>query len=386
MLTALDFPEELLYADAAMWLRDDGGGSARVGLHFFAIDRDAAEVVHVRLPVSGAKLVRGEPFGHVDFGDGTVDLIAPVTGQVLCANPDLRDEPQLLRRDPFGKGYLLDVENIDKAELDALLGRDDAWARYGRFEPPGPLRAEMKVEAGRPWWSTFAARYGDKVIARARLVPALANEIFVPDWEVGDTWRIETKVGPLARRFVYRVEGPTRLAGEEATRVRVIEEPEEGRPAPQFERVLYFREDDFTLAAWDRVPAADRSVAFRTWNERGHDVWIRCGKEDGFILDHPTLPMGVEDDTRDVPAGMMREAVASSDDDPQKNLLPKITMYSKFRGGLTRLEAEMRADLPRLEGGTERLLSTQVWEVGKPWWSEATRMLDEKELIRAKML
>ncbi|HVY61677.1 MAG TPA: hypothetical protein VHF22_08490, partial [Planctomycetota bacterium] len=64
-----------------------------------------------------------------------------------------------------------------------------------------------------------------------------------------------------------------------------------------------------------------------------------------------------------------------------------LSHYVKFRGGLTRIEAEMRADVPREDGrGTERLLSTIVFERGQPWWSEAARMIGETELDRAKLL
>jgi hypothetical protein len=146
------------------------------------------------------------------------------------------------------------------------------------------------------------------------------------------------------------------------------------------------RQDDFTLAAWDTVPPANPALFRRTYNERGRESWLRCGKEDGFILDHPKLPIGFEDETRGIPAGVERGALDAGADDMYAGLFPPITSYVKFRGGLTRLEVELRAELPRLEGGTSRLFSMQSWERGKPWWSEAVRMLEGKELIQAKMV
>ena len=403
MLTALDFPEELLYTTEAMWVRTTGPGSVRVGLHFYALERDA-EVVHVSLPRAGARLVRGTEFGHVDFDGSTFPLIAPCSGMVLAANLDLRDSPSLLRSDPFGAGFLVDMEDVSKEDVGSLLDRDGAVAAYSRFEPPGPVRALLRYEAGRPWFSSLALRYGDFVVAKARLLPPASNEIFVPDWEVGDRWIVETRCGGLTRRLAYEVLGDALVAGEETRRVRVSEvpvpvtalpgpgivPPEPGgegaelpEPTPQvaaagpapvgFERILYFREEDFTLAAIDEIAESTSGLALRRFNDRGRDLWLRVGPEDGFIVDHPRLPVGVEDETRNVPAGAGKD-------------LPAVLQFCAFRGGLTRLEVTIRAEVPRLEGGTARLLSTQVWEAGLPWWREAERSLDGKELVRGTLV
>lgn len=395
MLTALDFPDELLYADFAAWIRDDGGGSARLGLNFYAVEEERAragapagggsEVVHVKLPRSGAKLERGKPFGHVEFEAGTYDLVAPVSGEVLLVNRDLIESPLLLRRDPYGKGWLVDVEGVTRDDIDGLMDRERAVRHYSRFELPGALRAQMRIDPGRPWFASLSFGYGGVAVGRARLVPPAASSSFVPDWEVGDRWTIETRCAGVVRRYAFVYEGDARLGGEEVFCVRATEVPGGAPPAP-FERVLWIRQEDFTLAAWDRVPLANRALAHRTYNERGRDVFLRTGLEDGFFLDHPAIPAGEDDETREVPAGMSREPVIAGTEDLNAGLLPPVTLYSKVRGGGTRLEVEMRADLPRLEGGTARLLSTQTWKSGAPWWTEASRTLEGKELLAAKLV
>src|SRR5688500_18964517 len=126
MLTALDFPDELLYGADAGWLRDDGGGGARIGGNFFALGHEGREVVHVRLPREGTQLERGKVFGHVDLEGATIDLVAPVSGTLFLGNPDLRDDPDLLRRDPYGRGYLADIEDVPDDDLERLVDRERA--------------------------------------------------------------------------------------------------------------------------------------------------------------------------------------------------------------------------------------------------------------------
>ncbi len=376
MLTALDFPEELRYGAHAVWVRDDGAGSARVGLHAYALGRARGLPIHVRLPRPERRLVRGEVFGHVEFEGATFDLVAPVSGEVLVANPDLRGDPALAFRDPFGQGYLLDLEDVPRAEIAALMDRDQALAHYRTFGPPGPVSADSRIEPGRPWPTSLALRFGELVVAKARLLPPAGNEMFTPDWEPGDRWRVEARVGDRARVFTYEVEGPGRTGGEEVTRVRVVEEP-----PGEHARVLHFRAEDFTLAAWDLVPARNPWLARRTYNPRGRETWLRTETtaEDAFIFDHPKLPSGLDDQTREIPPAPAPEGDGARP-------LPAIVSYVKVRGGGTRLEVELRADLPRLEGGTLRLFSLQVWEAGAPWWKEAVRTLEGKELCSAKLV
>jgi len=375
MVTALDFPDELLYTESAIWLRDDGAGSARIGLNAFAAAPGEADVYLVKLPRAGARIERGQPFGHVDFGRCTVPLVAPVTGKVLFPNTDLRGEPGLLARDPFGRGYLLELEGIEGEELDLLLDRDEAAARFAVPLVLAGLTGEQVYRPGRPWATSTSVRAGALLVAQSHLLPPEGNEVFTPDWVTGDTWVVETQAHGAVRRFRFEVAGRGQVAGEEVTRVRAVAVTGADEPAPPFSRVLHYRVADHSLAALDEVSTKDPLSARRRLNPRGREAWLEIAEaQDGFIADHPLFPATLDDEARDIGAGA-RESV------------PAISHYVKFRGGLTRLEAEMRADV-RPEGGAGhgRLLTAFVFERGAPWWSEASRILDGKELARAKLL
>lgn len=387
MLTALDFPEELVYAEHAVWVCDDGSSTVRIGLNCAATGRKG-DVLHVRLPRPGSPVVRGRTVGHVEFEDGTFDIVAPVSGKIAAVNGELRGNPSLLRKAPFGEGFLFEVTGFRAEEVEGLMARDRAFVRYSLVDASAPLRAVMHFEADRPWPATMRASFGDSVFVAGQIVPTKSNEMFVPDWEFGDRWTIETTLRGVARRFVYVVEGDGRVARDEVTRVRISGQAGESGAASVGDLVLHFRKDDFTLAAIDLPAATGGGPAKRVMNPRGRDLWLRCGREDGLILDHPKLPIGITDEVRDLPGDTERKAVLSSkaDEDLRAGLVPPVVSYVRFRGGLSRLELELKADLPKLEGGFERLECTQIWERGRPFWSEASRALDGRELVRAKLI
>ena len=80
----------------------------------------------VQLPDVGTEVTAGESFGEVESTKSVSDLYAPVTAKVVAVNGDLEGNPQLVNSDPYGEGWLLDLQ-VDAASLeDGLAGLLDA--------------------------------------------------------------------------------------------------------------------------------------------------------------------------------------------------------------------------------------------------------------------
>src|SRR5689334_13602174 len=80
----------------------------------------------VQLPDVGAEVTAGESFGEVESTKSVSDLYAPVSAKVVAVNGDLEANPQLVNSDPYGEGWLIDLE-VDGSSLeDALAGLLDA--------------------------------------------------------------------------------------------------------------------------------------------------------------------------------------------------------------------------------------------------------------------
>jgi glycine cleavage system H protein len=116
---SFDVPDDLRYLESHEWARVSGD-TAEVGITAFAQD-ELGDVVFVELPEEGAELTAGEDFGVVESIKAVSDVYAPISGTVTEVNDRLRDEPELLNEDPFGDGWMLEVEVADESEVDDLL-------------------------------------------------------------------------------------------------------------------------------------------------------------------------------------------------------------------------------------------------------------------------
>jgi glycine cleavage system H protein len=126
-----DIPPDLHYTPEHEWVRRTGDDTARVGITDFA-QSALGDVVFVQLPDVGSELTAGESFGEVESPKSMSDLYAPISGKVSAVNSDLEGSPQLVNSDPYGAGWLVDVQVSDVAELEsAISGLLDAEAYRG---------------------------------------------------------------------------------------------------------------------------------------------------------------------------------------------------------------------------------------------------------------
>jgi len=115
---SFDVPDDRRYLDSHEWAHPNG--TVRVGITDFAQD-ELGDVVFVELPDEGDEVRAGEDFGVIESIKAVSDLYAPVSGTVTGVNGRLLDEPELVNEDPFGDGWMLEVEPADESELDDLL-------------------------------------------------------------------------------------------------------------------------------------------------------------------------------------------------------------------------------------------------------------------------
>ncbi len=132
-ITVTDIPSDLHYTTEHEWVRRSAEDTIRVGITDFA-QSALGDVVFVQLPDVGAELTAGDSFGEVESTKSVSDLYAPVSGKVSAVNGELEGTPQLLNSDPYGEGWLveLQVDGTGVAELDAAIaGLLDAEAYRG---------------------------------------------------------------------------------------------------------------------------------------------------------------------------------------------------------------------------------------------------------------
>jgi len=124
-------PADLRYTREHEWARQEGG-RVRVGITAFAQEQ-LGDVVFVELPKTGARVRAHQTFGVVESVKAVSDLFAPVSGEVVEANPGLAQKPETVNQDPYGTGWMLVVTPSDPKEWDQLL----TAAQYDEFIAQG---------------------------------------------------------------------------------------------------------------------------------------------------------------------------------------------------------------------------------------------------------
>ncbi|QCC50257.1 glycine cleavage system protein GcvH [Halapricum salinum] len=119
---SFEIPADLRYLDSHEWVRTTDG-SATIGISDFAQD-ELGDVVFVELPAEGDEISADDDFAVVESIKAVSDIYAPVSGTVTAVNETLLDEPELINEDPYGEGWLVEIDLTDESELEDLLDAD----------------------------------------------------------------------------------------------------------------------------------------------------------------------------------------------------------------------------------------------------------------------
>jgi glycine cleavage system H protein len=117
---SFDVPDDLYYLESHEWIDPETG---RVGISDFAQD-ELGDVVFVELPGEGDAFDQDEEFGVVESIKAVSDIYAPASGEVTDVNEALADRPELVNEDPFGDGWLIELD-FDEGDLDELLDAEE---------------------------------------------------------------------------------------------------------------------------------------------------------------------------------------------------------------------------------------------------------------------
>src|SRR2546421_9715147 len=118
----MDIPPDLRYSREHEWVRLNGS-VARIGITDFAQD-SLGDVVFVQLPDVGLDAVAGASVSEIESTKSVSDVYVPLTGVVTAVNAALADQPELVNQDPYGTGWMFELEMSDVSEVDALLDAD----------------------------------------------------------------------------------------------------------------------------------------------------------------------------------------------------------------------------------------------------------------------
>jgi glycine cleavage system H protein len=115
----MNIPNNLKYAESHEWLRIEGD-EAYVGITEFAATH-LGDIVFIEIETEGENLDKGESFGTIEAVKTVSDSYMPVSGEVIEVNQAIIDDPALVNKDCFGKGWLIKIKMNNPTDADALL-------------------------------------------------------------------------------------------------------------------------------------------------------------------------------------------------------------------------------------------------------------------------
>jgi glycine cleavage system H protein len=122
-------PDDCRYHPEHTWAKAHGD-RIRIGITDHAQDQ-LSTVVYVDLPPVGDDVGAGRPFGGIESTKTLNDLVAPVSGRITAVNGAVVEDPELVNRDAYGEGWLIEVVPAVAGQLDALLSAADDVAQVG---------------------------------------------------------------------------------------------------------------------------------------------------------------------------------------------------------------------------------------------------------------
>jgi len=121
-INELILPEDIRYSTDHEWARAEGD-LVRIGITDYAQDQ-LGDIVFVEMPQVGDTFDQGEEFGTLESVKAVSEMYIPLGGEVTAVNSALEDDPDLVNKEPYADGWIIEIKPGDPAELDALMTRD----------------------------------------------------------------------------------------------------------------------------------------------------------------------------------------------------------------------------------------------------------------------
>lgn len=122
-------PKDLRYHEEHEWVRVEGK-QATLGISHFAQDA-LGDIVYIELPKPGTTVTAGQQIGEVESTKTTSSIYTPVGGTITKINTDLKDHPEAVNADPYGRGWMTVIELSDPAQVNKLMTADQYQAFLG---------------------------------------------------------------------------------------------------------------------------------------------------------------------------------------------------------------------------------------------------------------
>ena len=115
----MNIPEELKYTEEHEWVKIQDN-IATVGITDFA-QGELGDIVYLEIDTLDSEIALNEVFGTVEAVKTVSDLFMPLSGEVVEFNEGLEDDPEIVNKDPYDKGWIIKISITDQSQIEDLL-------------------------------------------------------------------------------------------------------------------------------------------------------------------------------------------------------------------------------------------------------------------------
>jgi glycine cleavage system H protein len=126
----MSIPNNLKYTKEHEWVLIEGN-IGTIGVTDYA-QGELGDVVYIDIDPTISEIKKGDSIGTIEAVKTVSDIYAPYTGKVVEINESLKDSPEEVNSDPYGKGWMIKVEVSDVSELTDLLDASAYQALIGQ--------------------------------------------------------------------------------------------------------------------------------------------------------------------------------------------------------------------------------------------------------------
>ena len=134
-------PKEYKYTQEHEWIHSESESKGKIGLTDYA-QTQLGDLVYLDLPEPGTEVGQFKKMGEIESVKAVVDFFAPASGKVLEINQSAIDDPALVNQDPYGEGWLVELELSKPSELDALMDSDQYDELVAKLEAEAAEESE----------------------------------------------------------------------------------------------------------------------------------------------------------------------------------------------------------------------------------------------------
>ncbi len=122
-------PADRRYLDSHEWHKLEGD-MVTIGISRFAVD-ELSDITFVEIEVTDGPIKKAQAFGEIESVKATSELYSGIDGEVAAINQEVIDDPAIINKDPYGKGWLIKIKPADPTQLDDLLCAEDYAEKHG---------------------------------------------------------------------------------------------------------------------------------------------------------------------------------------------------------------------------------------------------------------